>query len=141
MRKDLTPVAIKVGRTLLNDYSMEKSIPNGLYKYPNRCLFPHPAIGTVGLTEEEAQQTCVKRISKSILLDLLPCTLPCNPTDRQQAKFKPITAGPEERVVGLHGLATESMNDPRICSCYQMERQPISTQPSPFTQIGSGRIL
>ena len=39
---------------------------------------------------------------------------------RQQAKFKLITAGPEERVVGLHGLGYGvDRNDPRICSCYQ----------------------
>ena len=59
---------LKLDALFLNDYSMEKSMPKWIIQISRTVVFSHPAIGTVGLTEEEAQQTYGKRISKSILL-------------------------------------------------------------------------
>ena len=66
-------------------------------------VFSHPAIGTVGLTEEEAQQTYGKEHIK-VYTSQFASMYTAVTQHRQQAKFKLITAGPEERVVGLHGL-------------------------------------
>lgn len=55
---------------------------------------------------------------------------------RQQAKFKLITAGPEERVVGLHGLGygVDEMIQGLAVAIKMGATKPISMQLSPFTQ-------
>ena len=101
--KELTPVAIKAGRTLSERLFNGKV--NAKMDYTNipTVVFSHPAIGTVGLTEEEAQQTYGKENIK-VYTSQFASMYTAVTQHRQQAKFKLITAGPEERVVGLHGL-------------------------------------
>ena len=101
--KELTPVAIKAGRTLSERLFNGKV--NAKMDYTNipTVVFSHPAIGTVGLTEEEAQQTYGKENIK-VYTSQFASMYTAVTQHRQQAKFKLITAGPEEKVVGLHGL-------------------------------------
>ena len=101
--KELTPVAIKAGRTLSERLFNGKVKAKMDYTNIPTVVFSHPAIGTVGLTEEEGQQTYGKENIK-VYTSQFASMYTAVTQHRQQAKFKLITAGPEERVVGLHGL-------------------------------------
>ena len=78
--KELTPVAIKAGRTLSERLFNGKV--NAKMDYTNipTVVFSHPAIGTVGLTEEEAQQTYGKREYQSLYFSICFHVHCCNPT-------------------------------------------------------------
>ena len=65
-------------------------------------VFSHPAIGTVGLTQEEAEKQYGKEAIK-VYTSSFASMYSAVTQHRQLAKFKLITAGPEETVVGLHG--------------------------------------
>lgn len=101
--KELTPVAIKAGRQLAERLFNNK--PEAKMDYSNipTVVFSHPAIGTVGLTQEEAEKIYgldqIKTYTSSFTSMYTALA-----DNRQAAKFKLITAGPEETVVGLHGI-------------------------------------
>lgn len=101
--KELTPVAIKAGRTLSERLFNGKTEAKMDYATIPTVVFAHPAIGTVGLTEEEAIKAYgadqIKVYTSSFASMYSAVT-----RHRQQARFKLITAGPEEKVVGLHGI-------------------------------------
>ncbi len=101
--KELTPVAIKAGRTLSERLFNGKTTAKMDYSTIPTVVFSHPAIGTVGLTEEQAikeyGQDQIKVYKSSFTSMYSACT--CN---RQGTRFKLITAGSEEKVVGLHGI-------------------------------------
>ena len=99
--KELTPVAIKAGRTLSERLFNGKTDAKMDYSTIPTVVFSHPAIGTVGLTEEEAirdygaEQVHVYTSSFTSMYSAVT-------QHRQQARFKLITAGHDENVVGLH---------------------------------------
>ena len=101
--KELTPVAIKAGRTLSERLFNGKTDAKMDYSTIPTVVFSHPAIGTVGLTEEEAirdygaEQVHVYTSSFTSMYSAVT-------QHRQQARFKLITAGQDEKVVGLHGI-------------------------------------
>lgn len=101
--KELTPVAIKAGRTLSERLFNGKTDAKMDYSTIPTVVFSHPAIGTVGLTEEEAirdygvEQTHVYTSSFTSMYSAVT-------RHRQQARFKLITAGDNEKVIGLHGI-------------------------------------
>ncbi|HFU4026360.1 TPA: glutathione-disulfide reductase [Streptococcus suis] len=101
--KELTPVAIKAGRQLAERLFNHK--PDAKMDYSNipTVVFSHPAIGTIGLTQEEAEKIHgldqIKTYTSSFTSMYTALA-----DNRQAAKFKLITAGPEETVVGLHGI-------------------------------------
>lgn len=101
--KELTPVAIKAGRTLSERLFNGKTDAKMDYSTIPTVVFSHPAIGTVGLTEEEAirdygaEQVHVYTSSFTSMYSAVT-------QHRQQARFKLITAGQNEKVVGLHGI-------------------------------------
>ena len=101
--KELTPVAIKAGRTLSERIFNGKTTAKMDYSTIPTVVFSHPAIGTVGLTEEEATkqygQENVKVYTSSFASMYSAVT-----SNRQESRFKLITAGSEEKVVGLHGI-------------------------------------
>ncbi|MEW4353637.1 glutathione-disulfide reductase [Streptococcus pneumoniae] len=101
--KELTPVAIKAGRTLAERLFNHQ--PHAKMDYTNipTVVFSHPAIGTVGLTEKEAITQYGKeniRIYTSSFASMYSAVT----SHRQQARFKLVTQGPDEKVIGLHGL-------------------------------------
>lgn len=101
--KELTPVAIKAGRTLAERLFNHQLRAKMDYSSIPTVVFSHPPIGTVGLTEEEAikkyGQESIKIYTSSFTSMYTAVT-----QHRQPARFKLITAGENEKVVGLHGI-------------------------------------
>ncbi|HFI0230619.1 TPA: glutathione-disulfide reductase [Streptococcus suis] len=101
--KELTPVAIKAGRLLAERLFNNKRTAKMDYSTIPTVVFSHPAIGTVGLTEEEAiaqyGQDNVK-VYTSAFTSMYTALA----SNRQMAKFKLVTVGENEQVVGLHGI-------------------------------------
>ncbi|HFI0353201.1 TPA: glutathione-disulfide reductase [Streptococcus suis] len=101
--KELTPVAIKAGRLLAERLFNNKPTAKMDYSNIPTVVFSHPAIGTVGLTEEEAiaqygqEQVNVYTSAFTSMYTALA-------NNRQMAKFKLVTVGENEQVVGLHGI-------------------------------------
>ena len=101
--KELTPVAIKAGRTLSERLFNGKTSAKMDYSTIPTVVFSHPAIGTVGLTEEEAIKEYGQdhiKVYKSNFASMYSAVT----NHRQESRFKLITAGADEKVVGLHGL-------------------------------------
>ena len=101
--KELTPVAIKAGRILSERLFNGKTEAKMDYSTIPTVVFSHPAIGTVGLTEEEAIKEYGQdqiKVYKSSFASMYSAVT----SNRQESRFKLITVGPEEKVVGLHGL-------------------------------------
>lgn len=101
--KELTPVAIKAGRLLAERLFNNK--PTAKMDYTNipTVVFSHPAIGTVGLTEEEAIAQYGQEQVK-VYTSAFTSMYTALATNRQMAKFKLVTVGENEQVVGLHGI-------------------------------------
>lgn len=101
--KELTPVAIKAGRTLaerLFNYQTDAKMD---YTLIPTVVFSHPAIGTVGLTEDEAIAQYGEdniHVYQSTFASMYSAVT----SHRQPSRFRLITAGPDETVVGLHGI-------------------------------------
>ena len=101
--KELTPVAIKAGRTLSERLFNGKTSAKMDYTTIPTVVFSHPAIGTVGLTEDQAIKEYGQdniKIYKSSFASMYSAVT----NHRQESRFKLITAGADEKVVGLHGL-------------------------------------
>ena len=101
--KELTPVAIKAGRILSERLFNGKTEAKMDYSTIPTVVFSHPAIGTVGLTEEEAIKEYGQdqiKVYKSSFASMYSAVT----SNRQESRFKLITAGPKEKVVGLHGI-------------------------------------
>ena len=101
--KELTPVAIKAGRTLSERLFNGKTTAKMDYSTIPTVVFSHPAIGTVGLTEEQAIKEYGQdqiKVYKSSFTSMYSAVT----SNRQESRFKLITAGSEEKVVGLHGI-------------------------------------
>ncbi|MGX5172591.1 glutathione-disulfide reductase [Aliikangiella sp. IMCC44653] len=109
-RAQLTPVAVAAGRRLAERLFNNK--PNEKLDYTNipTVVFSHPAIGTIGLTEREAQdhygESQVKAYTSSFTAMYSAIT-----QHRQPTKMKLVCAGPEEKIVGIHmiGLGSDEM--------------------------------
>ena len=101
--KELTPVAIKAGRTLSERLFNGKTTAKMDYTTIPTVVFSHPAIGTVGLTEDQAIKEYGQdniKVYKSSFASMYSAVT----SHRQESRFKLITAGADEKVVGLHGL-------------------------------------
>ncbi|MDG3132182.1 glutathione-disulfide reductase [Streptococcus suis] len=101
--KELTPVAIKAGRLLSERlFNGQKKAKMDYTTIPT-VVFSHPAIGTVGLTEEEAHRKYGKE-QVTIYTSAFTSMYTAMANNRQMAKFKLVTVGPDETIVGLHGI-------------------------------------
>ncbi len=101
--KELTPVAIKAGRTLSERLFNGRTSAKMDYTTIPTVVFSHPAIGTVGLTEDQAIKKYGQehiKVYKSSFASMYSAVT----NHRQESRFKLITAGADEKVVGLHGL-------------------------------------
>ena len=101
--KELTPVAIKAGRTLSERLLNSKTNAKMDYTTIPTVVFSHPAIGTVGLTEEEAIKEYGQENVK-VYTSKFASMYSAVTNHRQEARFKLVTAGEDEKVVGLHGI-------------------------------------
>ncbi|MFR9721417.1 glutathione-disulfide reductase [Aeromonas diversa] len=102
-RIQLTPVAVAAGRRLSERLFNNKPSEHLDYRLVPTVVFSHPPIGTIGLTEPEASaeygETNVK-IYKSQFTSMYSALT----QHRQPTRMKLVCAGPEEKVVGLHGI-------------------------------------
>lgn len=100
---ELTPVAVKAGRLLSERLFNNKPEAKMDYELVPTVVFSHPPIGTIGLTEQQAQERYgednIKVYTSSFAAMYTAVT-----SHRQMTKMKLVCAGPEQRVVGLHGI-------------------------------------
>jgi glutathione reductase (NADPH) len=98
--RQLTPVAIAAGRRLSD--RLFGGHPDRHLDYENipTVIFAHPPIGTVGLTEAAARDLYGDdvQVFKSAFVPLYHALTKRKP----RAHMKLVTAGPEQRIVGVH---------------------------------------
>lgn len=97
----LTPVAIAAARKLMDRLFGDQPQAKMDYENVASVVFSHPALGAVGLTEEEARDRFDDvRVYRSNFRPMLQALA----NGSQRSLFKLVCAGPEERVVGVHLL-------------------------------------
>ncbi|RQW61767.1 glutathione-disulfide reductase [Vibrio viridaestus] len=100
---ELTPVAVKAGRQLSERLFNNKPEAKMDYDLVPTVVFSHPPIGTIGLTESEAVEKYGEanvKVYKSGFTAMYTAVT----SHRQPCRMKLVCAGPDEKVVGLHGI-------------------------------------
>ncbi|MDH3001233.1 glutathione-disulfide reductase [Chelonobacter oris] len=100
---ELTPVAVAAGRRLSERLFNHKPNEHLDYNLIPTVVFSHPPIGTIGLTEPQAieqyGEANVKVYQSSFTAMYTAVT-----QHRQPCRMKLVCAGPDEKIVGLHGI-------------------------------------
>ncbi|YCI29121.1 glutathione-disulfide reductase [Erwinia sp. PK3-005] len=100
---ELTPVAVAAGRRLSERLFNNKPEEHLDYSNIPTVVFSHPPIGTVGLTEPQAREQygddAVKVYKSSFTAMYTAVT-----QHRQPCRMKLVCVGPEEKIVGIHGI-------------------------------------
>ncbi|BFZ00786.1 hypothetical protein BsWGS_03825 [Bradybaena similaris] len=96
----LTPVAIAAGRRLAHRLFDNKNWKLDYNNIPT-VVFSHPPVGTVGLTEEEAQRKYGQEKLKIYTSNFVPMYYSVL-EHKMRCSMKLICVLPEEKVVGLH---------------------------------------
>eukprot|EP00835_Amoeboradix_gromovi_P005760 NODE_579_length_6479_cov_0.371160.p2 type:complete len:474 gc:universal NODE_579_length_6479_cov_0.371160:832-2253(+) len=115
---ELTPVAIKAGRTLGDRLYGNKSSKVD-YSFVPSVVFSHPPVGCVGLTEEEAKSKYNDiKIYQSTFVNLFDSPYANLPVEvamgysggleKQKTKYKIICKGENEKIIGLHMVGNGS---------------------------------
>lgn len=100
-RPQLTPVAIKAGRQLMERLYNDKPNAKLDYSLVPSVVFSHPPIGTVGLTEEQAKEKYGEvKCYVSRFVNMFYSVL----EEKPKTVMKIVTVGPDEKVVGIHGM-------------------------------------
>ena len=96
---ELTPVAVAAGRRLSERLFNNKPDEHLNYDNVATVVFSHPPIGTVGLTEQAAREQYreVKVYTSQFTAMYSALT-----SHRQPSRMKLVTAGSEEKIVGIH---------------------------------------
>ncbi len=100
-RIELTPVAVGAGRALADRVFGGQPQAHLDYSDIPSVVFSHPPVGTVGLTEEEAAARYGMdgySVYTTIFTDIYYALL----ERKVKTAMKVLTAGPEERLVGIH---------------------------------------
>jgi glutathione reductase (NADPH) len=100
---DLTPVAVAAGRRLSERLFNAKPEAHLSYENVPTVVFSHPPIGTVGLTEPQARERFGDGQVKVYQTAFTPMYTAVT-QHRQPACMKLVCVGPQERVVGIHGI-------------------------------------
>ncbi|RFU25426.1 hypothetical protein B7463_g10914, partial [Scytalidium lignicola] len=108
---ELTPVAIAAGRRLADRLFGGEKFKDSKLDYANvpSVVFAHPEIGSIGLSEPEAIAKYGKenlKIYNTSFTAMYYAMM--EPEDKGPTKYKLITYGPDEKVVGLHILGLGS---------------------------------
>ncbi len=100
---ELTPVAVAAGRRLSERLFNNKPEEHLDYNLIPTVVFSHPPIGTIGLTEPDA---IAKYGDKEVKVYKTAFTSMYTAVTghRQPCRMKLVCVGPEERIVGLHGI-------------------------------------
>lgn len=102
-RVDLTPVAIRAGRTL-SEYLFNNGATSAIdYTNIPTVIFSHPAIGTIGYAEKDAIKEFGAENIK-VYTNTFYSMYASAAWKREQNKFKLVCYGPDEVVIGLHGI-------------------------------------
>jgi len=102
-RIELTPVAVAAGRRLSERLFNGKTGEHLDYDNVPTVVFSHPPIGTVGLTEPQARERFGDDQVK-IYQSAFTAMYTAVTRHRQPARMKLVCVGPEERIVGIHGI-------------------------------------
>jgi glutathione reductase (NADPH) len=100
-RAQLTPVAIAAGRRLAERLFGGQQGRRLDYENIPTVIFGHPPMGTVGLSEQAARErfgTDGIRVFRAGFVPLYNAVT----TPKPRTEMKLVTAGPEQRIVGLH---------------------------------------
>lgn len=102
-RVDLTPVAIRAGRTL-SEFLFNNGATSAIdYTNIPTVIFSHPAIGTIGYSEKDAIEKYGEENIK-VYTNSFYSMYASAAWHRELNKFKLVCYGPDEVVVGLHGI-------------------------------------
>ncbi|MFL2101395.1 glutathione-disulfide reductase [Desemzia sp. FAM 23989] len=102
-RIELTPVAIAAGRRLSERLFNGKTTEKLDYTNIPSVIFSHPPIGTIGYTEQEAIDLHGSEDIKVYQAKFTSMHSSIT-KNRQKTYMKLVCQGPEEKVIGLHGL-------------------------------------
>ncbi|KAL4868287.1 hypothetical protein BDV12DRAFT_209281 [Aspergillus spectabilis] len=115
-RAELTPVAIAAGRQLSNRLFGPPELKSSKFCYDNipTAVFSHPEVGTVGLTEPEAEMIYGKQqvqIFHTRFVAMYYNILPDDEKKKNPTEMKLVCLGSEKKIVGLHilGLGSAEM--------------------------------
>lgn len=100
---ELTPIAVKAGRLLSERLFNGQTNAKMDYTLVPTVVFSHPPIGTIGLTEQEADEQYGKDNVK-VYTSGFTAMYTAVTKHRQPCKMKLVCAGEDEKVVGLHGI-------------------------------------
>lgn len=132
---ELTPVAVAAGRRLSERLFNNKPEEHLDYSNIPTVVFSHPPIGTVGLTEPQAREQygddAVKVYKSSFTAMYTAVT-----SHRQPCRMKLVCVGPEEKIVGIHGIGfgMDEMLQGFAVALKMGATKKTSTTPSPFTR-------
>ena len=96
---ELTPVAVAAGRRLSERLFNNKPDEHLNYDNVATVVFSHPPIGTVGLTEQAARE---KYDEVKVYNSQFTAMYSALTSHRQPSRMKLVTAGAEEKIVGIH---------------------------------------
>jgi glutathione reductase (NADPH) len=99
-REALTPVAIAAGRRLADRLYGDMPDRRLEYRWIPTVIFSHPPLGTIGMTEEDARREFGSEVN--VYESRFTPMYYALGDVKQRSTMKMITAGPDERVVGLH---------------------------------------
>lgn len=108
---ELTPVAIAAGRRLSDRLFGPPHLAQSKLDYSNipSVVFAHPEVGSIGLTEPQAQEKYGNGNIKVYKTEFTAMYYAMMDADEKgPTAYKLICAGPEEKVVGLHILGLGS---------------------------------
>jgi glutathione reductase (NADPH) len=100
---ELTPVAVAAGRRLSERLFNGKPDEHLDYQNIPTVVFSHPPIGTVGMTEPEARAK-FGDAAVTVYQSAFTAMYTAVTRHRQPARMKLVCVGPEERIVGIHGI-------------------------------------
>ena len=107
---ELTPVAIAAGRRLCDRLFNGQSDRRLNYDLIPTVVFSHPPIGTIGLSEAEAQEVHGAQNIRTYVSEFTPMYYALG-ENKRRAAMKLVCAGSDERVVGCHviGMGADEM--------------------------------
>ncbi len=100
---ELTPVAIAAGRRLSERLFNDKENLYLDYENVATVVFSHPAIGTIGLTEKEAEASYGKENIKVYRSTFTPMQYALA-DEKTTCSMKLVCMGETEKIIGLHGI-------------------------------------
>ncbi len=103
-RAQLTPVAVAAGRRLCERLFNNKPYEHLDYSTIATVVFSHPVIGTVGITEQEANDEYGIDNVKVYNSQFTALYQAITEDHRDPTRMKLICVGKEEKVVGLHSI-------------------------------------